>query len=231
MPLRAMSMKSALRIYLSASYVMKSITSISHLRWLSPLWCLTAPPSPRGIGRATKGKRLYGQARRLTSPDLHILCRMCTVDNKALKSSLFICDSTVSTGYSAPACGGSPAKRARGNAFPTPIRRLYGFRRQRQHKKWRLWRRTSPAQRYYITPEGESPQPACKAKPITGRTLAAQGQRPGGWLNPHARKGVSTFGNTGKRRPADWYLPTFESLAIFTARILHRMRESAKVGP
>ena len=24
---------------------------------------------------------------------------------------------------------------------------------------------------------------------------------PGGWLNPHARKGVSTFGNTGKHRP------------------------------
>ena len=74
-----------------------------------PLWCLMAPPSRpagkrvtrfsgrfaplrivfpchRGIGRATKGKRLYGQARRLTSPDLHILCRMCTVDNKTLKS-------------------------------------------------------------------------------------------------------------------------------------------------
>ena len=62
-------------------------------------------------------------------------------------------------------------------------------------------RRTSPAQRYYITPEGESPQPACKAKPITGRTLGAQGQRPGGAINPHARKGVSTFGNTGKHRP------------------------------
>ena len=91
------------------SYGMISITVISHLRWLSPLWCLTAPPSRpagkrvtrfsgrfallrivfpchRGIGRATKGKRLYGQARRLTSPDLHILCRMCTVDNKTLKS-------------------------------------------------------------------------------------------------------------------------------------------------
>ena len=88
-PSRAMSMKSALRIYLSASYVMKSITIISHLRWLSPLWCLTAPPFPRGIGRATKGKRLYGQARRLTSPDLHILCRMCTVDNKAPQSNPF----------------------------------------------------------------------------------------------------------------------------------------------
>ena len=45
---------------------------------------------------------------------------------------------------------------------------------------------------------GRSPQPACKAKPITGRTLAAQGQRPGGWLNRHARKGVLTFWNTGK---------------------------------
>ena len=57
------------------------------------------------------------------------------------------------------------------------IRRLYGFRRQRRYKKWRRRRRTSPAQRYYITPEGESPQPACKAKPITGRTLAAQGRK------------------------------------------------------
>ena len=26
-------------------------------------------------------------------------------------------------------------------------------------------------------------------------------ERPGGWLNPHARKGVSIFGNTGKHRP------------------------------
>ena len=47
---------------------------------------------------------------------------------------------------------------------------------------------------------GRSPQPACKAKPITGRTLGAQGQRPGGAINPHARKGVSTYGNTGKHR-------------------------------
>ena len=94
---------------------------------------------------------------------------------------------------------GGGASHQRGD-LPRPPGRLYGFRRQRRYKKWRRRRRTSPAQRYYITPEGESPQPACKAKPITGRTLAAQGQRPGGWLNPHARKGVSTFGNTGKHR-------------------------------
>ena len=111
-----MLIKSALRDLLSVSYSKIRITMISHLQWLSLLWCLTAPPSRpagkrvtrfsgrfaplrivfpchRGIGRATKGKRLYGQARRLTSPDLHILCRMCTVDNKALKSSLLIIDS------------------------------------------------------------------------------------------------------------------------------------------
>ena len=87
--LRAMLIKSALRDWLSGSDGMIRITMMSHLRWLSPLWCLTAPPSPRGIGRATKGKRLYGQARRLTSPDLHILCRMCTVDNKAPQSNPF----------------------------------------------------------------------------------------------------------------------------------------------
>ena len=46
--LRAMSIKSALRIHLSVSYGMIGILVISHLRWLSPLWCLTAPPSPRG---------------------------------------------------------------------------------------------------------------------------------------------------------------------------------------
>ena len=48
-------------------------------------------------------------------------------------------------------------------------------------QNWRLLsikrRRTSPAQRCFIPPEGGSPQPACKAKPFTGRTLGAQGRQ------------------------------------------------------
>ena len=49
----------------------------------------------------------------------------------------------------------------------------------KRHTKWRPQGAfLSPAQRYYITPEGGSPQPACKAKPITGRTLPAQGVSP-----------------------------------------------------
>ncbi len=73
-------------------------------------------------------------------------------------------------------------RHQRGNAFPTSARavvrfssgeaRLSGFRRQRRHKKWRRRRRTSPAQRYYITPEGESPQPVREAS-------ADPGQNPG----------------------------------------------------
>jgi len=45
--------------------------------------------------------------------------------------------------------------------------------------------------------------------------LAPRAKRPGGAINLRG-EAASTFGNTGKHRPADWYLPTFESLAIFT---------------
>ena len=45
-------------------------------------------------------------------------------------------------------------------------------------------------------PRAEARSLPVRRQPITGRTLGAQGQRPGGAINPHARKGVSTFGNT-----------------------------------
>ena len=86
--------------------------------------------------------------------------------NKTPRNTLFINGSTVSTSYCAT--------------------ELRGW--QRRYKKWRRRRRTSPAQRYYIPPESGRPEPACKAKPITGRTLGAQGQRPGGAINPRPRK-------------------------------------------
>ena len=49
----------------------------------------------------------------------------------------------------------------------------------KRHTKWRPQGAfLSPAQRCFITPEGASPPPACKAQPITGRTLPAQGVSP-----------------------------------------------------
>ena len=58
---------------------------------------------------------------------------------------------------------------------------------------------TSPAQRYYIPPEGGALNPSGRRQPVPDRTLGAQGQRPGGAINPRGET-ASTFGNTGKHR-------------------------------
>ena len=81
-----------------------------------------------------------------------------------------------------------------------PAGRLYGFRRQRQYKKWRRRRRTSPAQRYYITPEGGALNPPVRrsrsqAEPLAPRargpaapsTLAAKPRQPSGILESTAQ--------------------------------------------
>ena len=49
-------------------------------------------------------------------------------------------------------------------------------------------------------PRARARSPSGRRQPVPDRTLGAQGQRPGGAINPHARKGVSTFENTGKHR-------------------------------
>ena len=46
---------------------------------------------------------------------------------------------------------------------------------------------------------GRSPEPACKAMPITGRTLGAQGRQARRAINPRPQ-GLSTSGNTASRR-------------------------------
>ena len=51
-------------------------------------------------------------------------------------------------------------------------------------------------------------------------------------LGEALRIGSKDSGLTAKRLlPADWYLVPFVSNDPRTARILHRMRESTKVGP
>ena len=78
-------------------------------------------------------------------------------------------------------------------------RRLYGFRRQRRYKKWRRRRRTSPAQRYYIPPEGGALNPPVRRSRSQAEPWQPRAERPGGWLNPRG-EAASTFGNTGKHR-------------------------------
>ena len=108
-----------------------------------------------------------------------------------------------------PTGQGGGASHQRGNllrpsgrlaCFPTPAGRLYGFRRQRRYKNWRRRRRTSPVERYFIPPEGGALNLSGRRQPVPDRTLGAQGQRPGGAINPRPRKRASTFGNTASRR-------------------------------
>ena len=89
------------------------------------------------------------------------------------------------------------------------------FNGQAKGLLWLTWRSYAGPPQYFITPEGGALNPSGRRQPVPDRTLGAQGQRPGGAINPRG-EAASTFGNTGKRRPADWYLPTFDSLAIFT---------------
>ena len=50
-------------------------------------------------------------------------------------------------------------------------------------------------------PRAKALNPSGRRQPVPDRTLGAQGQRPGGAINPRPRKRASTFGNTGKHRP------------------------------
>ena len=165
-----MNIKSALRDWLSMSYGIISILLTGSLRSPPPIRLRRTAPCSGG-----RIKHLEASLRKRLCSKHGLLC-------PRLRGK------------------GGGASHQRGIAFPRPSGRLYGFRRQRRYKKWRRRRHTSPAQRYYITPEGGALNPPVRRQPITGRTLGAQGQRPGGAINPRPRKRASTFGNTGKHR-------------------------------
>ena len=135
---------------------------------------------------------------------------MCTVDNKAPQSNPFT--QRIAKNKVPPPGGrwwrqppkGVHFRRPQGGCmvFRRAKARLFGFRRQRRHKKWRpKGRHTFPAERYYIPPEGGALNPPVRRSRSQAEPWQPRADRPGGCLNPHARKGVSTFGNTGKHRP------------------------------
>ena len=104
--------------------------------------------------------------------------------------------------------------------FQRPQGGRKGFSRQRRHKKRRPKGR-SPRQRsdtIYL-PRAEALNPSGRRQPIPDRTLGAQGQRPGGAINPRG-EAASTFGNTGKHRLSpDRAEGTIDSAAPFCGEI------------
>ena len=174
-----MLIKSALRIYFSVSYGMISLLLTGSLR---------SPPP-------------FRLRRTFPHPGERINCSMLSCRDIAPWLSTH--SPTTKWGE------GGGASHQRGNAFPTPAGRLYGFPTGESPVVKVLYKTGAfynlkapylPSGTVLHTSRGRSPQPACKAKPITGRTLGAQGQKPGGAINPHAHQGVSTFGNTAQRR-------------------------------
>ena len=141
-----MSIKPALRDWLYESYSMKNILVISRY---------AAPPYPASPDFPPPGDRINRSM---------LSCR----DMTPLLST-----------HSAPleeGKGGSASHQRGENAFSRPqggcmvLAAKGGIRNGAEG--------AVPRQRSdtIVTPEGGSPQPACKAKPITGRTLAAQGR-------------------------------------------------------
>ena len=76
------------------------------------------------------------------------------------------------------------------------------FNGQAKGLLWLTWRSYAGPPQYFIPPEGGALNPSGRRQPVPDRTLGAQGQRPGGAINPRPRKRASTFGNTGKHRPS-----------------------------
>ncbi len=160
LPLRAMLIKSALRDWLYGSYSLIRILLTGSLR---------SPPLSELRRTFSTGKRVTRFSGRFASLRIVFPCHPCSggrIDFYASYRDMAPLLSTHSP--TAPRGEGGAVRHQRGNAFSSPAGRLYGFSRQRRHKKWRRRRRTSPVERYFIPPEG---------KPITGRTLAAQGRK------------------------------------------------------
>ena len=74
------------------------------------------------------------------------------------------------------------------------------FNGQAKGLLWLTWMSYAGPPQYFIPPEGGALNLPVRRQPITGRTLGARGQRPGGAINLHAHQGVSTFGNTASRQ-------------------------------
>ena len=117
--LRAISIKSALRVHLSVSYGMISIL----LNYLP-----SADTPPIRLRRTSPRESVSHDFQVALLP--YESCSLATPSggqNKTPRNTLFINGSTVSTGYCATACGGKVVAPATKGGAPSPEGRLYGF--------------------------------------------------------------------------------------------------------
>ena len=70
------------------------------------------------------------------------------------------------------------------------------FNGQAKGLLWLTWRSYAGPPQYFIPPEGGALNLPVRRSRSQTAPWQPRAERPGGWLNLHARKGVSTFGNT-----------------------------------
>ena len=171
------------------------------------------PPSS-GVGQPTIGRPIYGQAKGLlwltwmsyAGPPQYYIPSEGESPEPASKAKPIPDRTLAAQGRKArrrhqpsPA-GRQPFERSEIGLFSSGEARLSGFRRQRRHKKMAPERApTSPAQRYYIPPEGGSPEPVREASAGPGQNPGSPGPSGPAAASTLARR-ASTFGNTASRR-------------------------------
>ena len=172
-------MKSALRAYLIVSSGLISILLIGSLR--SPPPIRLRRTSPAGRGRI----------------------------NRSMLSCRDMAPWLSTHSPTAPRGEGGGASHQRGNAFPTPAGRLYGFPTGESPVVKVLYKTGAfyqlkgavPRQRSgasYLPRAEPSTRPGGVSRSRT-EPLAPRAERPGGAINPRG-EAASTFGNTGKHR-------------------------------
>ena len=70
------------------------------------------------------------------------------------------------------------------------------FNGQAKGLLWLTWKSYAGPPQYYITTLGGALNLSGRRSRSRTEPWQPRAERPGGWLNPHAHKGVSTFGNT-----------------------------------
>ena len=194
-----MSIKSALRDWLSMSYSMISILRIGSLRSPPPIQLRRTSPyagAEQNTAKHFLHKRLYSKHR--------LLCPLEEGERWWRQPPKGEC---ISSSGARLACFPTPAgryKKWRRRRRTSPVGTVSQpigkpFNGQAKGLLWLTWRSYAGPPQYFIPPEGGALNPSRRRQPVPDRTLGAQGQRPVGAINPHARKGVSTFGNTATR--------------------------------
>ena len=135
--------------------------------------------------------------------DLHILCRMCTSTFRAQRGWPVFLGRSPAVRFSPPKAAFMLAPERAPTSPAGTVSQPIGkpFNGQANGQLSLTWRSYAGPPQSINLPRAKALNPPVRRSRSQAAPLAPKAVRPGGAINPHARKGVSTYGNTGKHRP------------------------------